>query len=44
MIFATDVSGLILDDKVVTNMTLEEAKAALPRIGFGMEKKILACT
>jgi [amino group carrier protein]-L-2-aminoadipate/L-glutamate 6-kinase len=44
VIFVTDVSGLILDDKVVTNMTLEEAKAALPRIGFGMEKKILACT
>ena len=44
VIFVTDVSGLILDDKVVTNMTLEEAKATLPRIGFGMEKKILACT
>ena len=25
-------------------MTLEQAKVALPKIGFGMEKKIIACT
>ena len=35
---------MILDGKLVTNMTHEQAKAALPKIGFGMEKKVLACT
>jgi [amino group carrier protein]-L-2-aminoadipate 6-kinase len=44
VIFITNVSGLILDDKLVTNMTLEQAKVALPKIGYGMEKKIIACT
>lgn len=44
VIFITNVNGLILDDKLVTNMTLEQAKVALPKIGHGMEKKIIACT
>jgi len=35
---------LMLNEKLVTNMTLDQAKAALPKIGFGMEKKVLACT
>jgi [amino group carrier protein]-L-2-aminoadipate 6-kinase len=35
---------LILNDKLVTNMTLDQAKIALPKIGYGMEKKIIACT
>src|SRR5690348_1574931 len=42
VIFVTDVHGVRLDDKLVRNMTLEEARLALPRIGFGMEKKVLA--
>lgn len=44
VIFITNVNGLILNEKLVTGMTLEQAKAALPKIGFGMEKKVLACT
>jgi acetylglutamate/LysW-gamma-L-alpha-aminoadipate kinase len=44
VIFITNVNGLMLNEKLVTAMTLEQAKAALPRIGFGMEKKVLACT
>jgi acetylglutamate/LysW-gamma-L-alpha-aminoadipate kinase len=43
IIFLTDVKGLILENKVISNMTLEEAKKLLPKIGFGMEKKVLAC-
>ncbi len=44
VIFITNVSGLMMNEKLVTNMTLEQARAALPKIGFGMEKKVLACT
>lgn len=42
VIFLTDVKGLKLDGRVVERLTVEEAKAALPEIGFGMQKKILA--
>jgi acetylglutamate/LysW-gamma-L-alpha-aminoadipate kinase len=44
VIFLTNVSGLIMDKKVVTHLTVSEAKEMLPKIGFGMEKKVLACT
>jgi len=44
VIFITNVNGLMLNEKLVTSMTLEQAKATLPKIGFGMEKKILAST
>ena len=44
VMFITNVSGLMLDGKLVTNMTLEQAKVALPKIGYGMEKKIIGCT
>jgi acetylglutamate/LysW-gamma-L-alpha-aminoadipate kinase len=44
VIFLTDVGGLILNGGLVTHMTLDEAKAIIPRIGFGMEKKVFACT
>ncbi len=44
VIFITNVNGLMLNEKLVMGMTLEQAKAALPKIGFGMEKKVLACT
>ena len=33
-----------MDEKLVENLTLSEAKEILPKIGFGMEKKILAAT
>lgn len=44
VIFITNVNGLMLNEKLVTSLTLEQAKETLPKIGFGMEKKVLACT
>lgn len=44
VIFLTDVNGLIMDDKLVTHLTVSEAREMLPKIGFGMEKKVMACT
>jgi [amino group carrier protein]-L-2-aminoadipate 6-kinase len=44
VIFITNVSGLIMDEKLVNQLTLDEAKKLLPKIGPGMEKKILAST
>jgi [amino group carrier protein]-L-2-aminoadipate 6-kinase len=41
-IFLTDTEGLILDDIVVKKMKTEEARSALPRIGAGMDKKVIA--
>ncbi len=44
VIFITNVNGLMLNEKLVPSLTLEKAKEILPKIGFGMEKKVLACT
>jgi acetylglutamate/LysW-gamma-L-alpha-aminoadipate kinase len=44
IIFITNVNGLILEEKVVDHLTFEEANNLLPKIGPGMEKKILAST
>lgn len=44
VLFLTNVDGLLMDDKLVKNLTLAEAKQIMPKIGFGMEKKILAAT
>lgn len=44
VIFITNVNGLMLNEKLVRGMTLEQAKETLPKIGYGMEKKVLACT
>jgi len=44
VIFITNVNGLMMDNKLVTKLTVSEAKKILPKIGFGMEKKVLACT
>ncbi|MGI0063547.1 MAG: [LysW]-aminoadipate/[LysW]-glutamate kinase [Nitrosopumilaceae archaeon] len=44
VLFLTDVDGLLMDEKLVKSLTLDEAKAIIPKIGFGMEKKILAAT
>ncbi len=44
VIFITNVDGLLIDNKLVTNLTYQEAKDILPKIGFGMEKKVLAAT
>ena len=44
VLFLTNVDGLLMDDKLVENLSLAEAKEIRPKIGFGMEKKILAAT
>lgn len=44
VVFVTNVNGLMMDNKLVTKLTVSEAKKMLPKIGFGMEKKVLACT
>ncbi|MDQ3808268.1 MAG: [LysW]-aminoadipate/[LysW]-glutamate kinase [Thermoproteota archaeon] len=42
VIFMTDVNGLTLNEKLVNSLTIDQAKAALPKIGSGMDKKVLA--
>jgi len=44
VLFITDVDGLLMDDKLVTKLGLTEAKEIIPKVGPGMEKKILAST
>jgi len=44
VLFITNVDGLLMEDKLVSKMTLAEAKEIRPKIGPGMEKKILAST
>jgi acetylglutamate/LysW-gamma-L-alpha-aminoadipate kinase len=44
VLFITNVDGLLMEDKLVEKLSLDEAKALMPKIGFGMEKKILAAT
>jgi acetylglutamate/LysW-gamma-L-alpha-aminoadipate kinase len=43
VVFLTDVKGFMMDGKVVEKLTTDEARALLPKTGFGMQKKILAC-
>ncbi len=42
VIFATDVDGLRLDGSLVRRLSAVEASASLPKIGFGMQKKVIA--
>jgi [amino group carrier protein]-L-2-aminoadipate 6-kinase len=42
VLFLTDVKGLLLDGTVVETLTIEQARSSLPKIGFGMQKKVLA--
>lgn len=44
VLFITNVDGLLMEDKLVQKLTLAEAKEIRPKIGPGMEKKILAAT
>jgi acetylglutamate/LysW-gamma-L-alpha-aminoadipate kinase len=41
-VYLTDMEGLILDDHLVRHLSVKEARDALPRIGAGMDKKIIA--
>jgi len=42
LIFLTDVEGLILNGKLISKMSISEAKEALPKIGQGMITKVHA--
>ena len=42
VLFLTDVKGLKLDGNVVEGLTVQEARSSVPKIGFGMQKKVLA--
>lgn len=42
VIFATDVDGLKLDGGLVTHLTPMEATSQLSKVGFGMQKKVMA--
>ena len=42
VLFLTDVDGLSLDGSLVTHLTPEEASSNLTKIGFGMQKKVMA--
>lgn len=42
ILFLTDVRGLTLEGRFVDRLTVEQARQSVPKIGFGMQKKILA--
>lgn len=42
VVFTTNVEGLHLDDKLVTHLSASEASSSLTKIGFGMQKKVMA--
>lgn len=42
VVFATNVDGLQLDGGLVDHLTPVEASSKLPKIGFGMQKKVMA--
>jgi len=42
VVFLTNVDGLELDERLVSRLTPSEASSVLPKIGFGMQKKVLA--
>ncbi len=42
VVFVTNVDGLQLDGGLASRLTPEEARSRLPKIGFGMQKKVMA--
>ncbi len=44
ILFLTNVNGLLMEEKLVEKLTNAEAKKIRPKVGFGMEKKILAAS
>jgi len=42
VVFLTNVDGLMLGDKLATHLTPSEVSSKLPKIGFGMQKKVIA--
>ena len=44
VLFITNVDGLLMDDKLGSKINIGRSKRIRPKIGPGMEKKILAST
>jgi acetylglutamate/LysW-gamma-L-alpha-aminoadipate kinase len=42
IVFLTNVDGLTIDGKLVAHLTSPEAATILPRVGFGMQRKVMA--
>ena len=42
IVFLTNVDGLSLDGKLVAHLTSSEAAANLPKVGYGMQRKVMA--
>jgi len=42
VVFLTNVDGLKLGEELVTHLSTSEATSKLPKIGFGMQKKVMA--
>lgn len=42
VVFLTDVSGVLIEDKLVKDLTITAAKSNMNKVGHGMDKKILA--
>jgi [amino group carrier protein]-L-2-aminoadipate 6-kinase len=41
-VFLTDTDGLVIEGKVIQKITTSEARSLLPKIGPGMDKKVIA--
>lgn len=44
VVFVTDVDGLLMDGSVVRHLDVSGAEGVMPKVGPGMEKKVLAAT
>ena len=42
IIFLTDVEGIFLNGKILSRLTVKDAENILPKLGAGMDKKVLA--
>jgi acetylglutamate/LysW-gamma-L-alpha-aminoadipate kinase len=42
VVFLTDVAGVMINGELIKELTLEDAKASMRKVGFGMDKKLLA--
>jgi len=43
IVFLTDVSGVYIEEKLIREMKVDDAESTMKKVGFGMEKKLLAC-
>src|SRR2546425_400197 len=43
IVFLTDVSGVYMENKLIREMKIGEAESTMKKVGFGMEKKLMAC-